>query len=73
MLTTTDGLVLVVHDSTRAGCSRIPQVACKARDGGKDDDDTEIAALFACSNASIDDRATDGIEDRTLLVARGSD
>lgn len=73
MLATTDGLVLVVHDSARAGCGRVPQVACKARNGGKDDDDTEFAALFACSNASINDRATDRIEDGTLLVARGSD
>lgn len=73
MLATADRLVLVVHDSTCTGGSRVTQVACKAWNSGEDDNDTELASFLACSDASIDNGATDGIEDGSLLVASGGD
>jgi hypothetical protein len=73
MLATADGLVLVVHDSTRTGGSRVTQVACKPWNSGQDDDDTELSSFLASSDASIDNGATDGIEDWSLLVTSGGD
>jgi hypothetical protein len=71
MLATADGLVLVIHYSTCTGGSRVAQVARKAWNSGQDNNDTELASFLACSDASIDNGATDGIEDWSLLVASG--
>lgn len=68
VLAAADRLVLIVHDRPGAGCCRIAQVTSKARDSRDDDDDTELAALLARTNAGIDDGAADSVEDGTLLV-----
>jgi hypothetical protein len=73
MLAAAYGLVLVVHDSTRTDGSRVTQVTCKTWNSGENDNDTELAPLLACSDASIDNGATDGIEDGSLLVTSGRD
>lgn len=71
--TAVDGLVLVIHDGSRAHGRVISQITCKAGNGGNDNDDPEFPARFARSDAGIDDGSSNDVVDGVLLVAGGGD
>jgi hypothetical protein len=73
VLATADGLVLVVHNRPSTCRSIITQITGEARDRRNDNDDSEFAALFTCTHTSIDNRPANGVVNRVLLVAGGSD
>lgn len=73
VLATTNRLVLVVHDGSGACCRTVTQVTGESGNGGDNDDDTELAAFLAGTNAGIDDSPADLIVNRVLLLAGGSD
>jgi hypothetical protein len=73
VLSTADGFVLVVHDRPSTRRSIVAQITSESRNGRDNNDDPELAALFTCAHASIDDGPADLIVNRVLLVAGGSD
>lgn len=73
VLAATNRLVLVVHDRSSTQRSIVAQIASESRNRGDDNDNPELAALFACAHASLDDRSADRVENRALLITSRSD
>lgn len=71
---TVDRLVLVVHDGSGAYGRVVAQVTRKSWNGRDDDDDAELPAFFASTNACIDDGTADCVVYRVLFLAsRGNE
>ena len=73
MFASADRLVLIVHDRSGTGCSIVAEIASKSGNRRDDNNHTELATFLACTHTGIDDRPTDLVEDRSLLVTGGSD
>jgi hypothetical protein len=73
VLAAADGLVLIVHDRPSTRRSIITQITGESGDGRNDNNDSELATLFACTDTSIDDGPADGVVNRVLVFAGGSD
>lgn len=73
MLASADRLVLIVHDRSGSRRSIVAQIASESGNRRNDNNHTELAAFLACAHTGIDDRPADLVEDRSLLVAGGSD
>lgn len=72
MLAPTYRLVLIVHDCPSTQRSVVAQIASEPRNRRNHNNDSELATLFTCAHAGIDNRSADGVEDWPLLVAGGS-
>lgn len=73
MLSSVDRLILVVHYSPSPSRFVLSKVSGKSGNCGDDDNYSKLSSFFACSDASIDDRASNCVENGLLLVASGSD
>ena len=64
VLSATDGLVLVVHDCTRACCGVLSEIAGEPGNGGNNADHAKLATLLSRSHASVHNRSSDRVVHR---------
>lgn len=73
MLSSVDRFILIVHDSASSSSFVLSKVSGKSGNSGDDYNYSELSSFFARSDASIDDRTSNCVEDGLLLVTSGSD
>ena len=73
VLATIDRLILVIHDRPGACCFRLSKISCKSRNGRNHNDHPELSSFPGCTDASINDGLSNGIEYRFLLISSGRD